>query len=77
MSASTARYLDHFDLDVTLRDAAIDEQNRPTRRMIANAAIGMHIEDAFYSVRELREAVSWIHEGEPGGKRKQIGRAHV
>ncbi|ASY46834.1 MULTISPECIES: hypothetical protein [Sphingomonadaceae] len=70
MSASTARYLDHFDLDVTLRDAAIDEQNRPTRRMIANAAIGMHIEDAFYSVRELREAVSWIHEGEPGGKRK-------
>ena len=43
MSASTARYLDHFDLDVTLRDAAIDEQNRPTRRMIANAAIGMHI----------------------------------
>ncbi|WP_337847820.1 hypothetical protein [Sphingomonas sp.] len=70
MSASAARYLDHFDLDVTLRDAAIDEQNRPTRRMIANAAIGMHVEDAFYSVREVREAVSWIHEGEPGGKRK-------
>ncbi|CCW17302.1 hypothetical protein EBBID32_16410 [Sphingobium indicum BiD32] len=70
MTASAARYLDCFDLDVTLRDAAIDEQHRPTRRMIANAAIGMHVEDAFYSVRELREAVSWIHEGEPGGKRK-------
>ena len=70
MTDSAARYLDHFDLDVTLRDAALDEQNRPTRRMIANASIGMHIEDAYYSVRELREAVSWIHEGELGGKRK-------
>src|SRR3546814_11352133 len=38
--------------------------------MLANAAIGMHVEDAYYSVRELREAVSWIHEGETGGKRK-------
>jgi len=70
MTESISRYLDQFDLDVTLRDAALDEQNRPTRRMIANAAIGMHVEDAYYSVRELREAVSWIHEGEPGGKRK-------
>lgn len=63
-------FLAPFDLDVTLRDAAVDEQNRPTRRMIANAAIGMHVEDAYFSVRELREAVSWIHEGEHGGKRK-------
>ncbi|MDF0546578.1 hypothetical protein PX699_29940 [Sphingobium sp. H39-3-25] len=70
MTDSAATYLDQFDLDVTLRDVALDEQNRPARRMIANASIGMHIEDAFYSVRELREAVSWIHEGEPGGKRK-------
>ncbi|MDE8650555.1 hypothetical protein [Novosphingobium album (ex Liu et al. 2023)] len=70
MTDSATCYLDHFDLDVTLRDAALDEQNRPTRRMIANASIGMHVEDAYYSVRELREAVSWIHEGEPGGKRK-------
>lgn len=70
MSDSTVRFLDHFDLDVSLRDSALDEQNRPTRRMIANAAIGMHVEDAYYSVRELREAVNWIHEGEPGGKRK-------
>ena len=70
MTDSAARYLDRFDLDVTLRDAALDEQNRPTRRMIANASIGMHVEDAYYSIRELREAVSWIHEGEAGGKRK-------
>jgi hypothetical protein len=47
MTDSAARYFGHFDLDVTLRDAALDEQNRPTRRMIANAAIGMHVEDAF------------------------------
>jgi hypothetical protein len=63
-------YIEPFDFDVALRDAALDDQNRPTRRMIANAAIGMHIEDAYYSVRELREAIRWIHDGEIGGKRK-------
>jgi len=67
---NTSQFLEPFDLDVTLRDAALDELNRPTRRMIANAAIGMHIEDAYYSVRELREAVAWVHEGEIGGKRR-------
>src|SRR3546814_1382009 len=30
----------------------------------------MHLEDAYYSVRELREAVTWVHEGVAGGKRK-------
>lgn len=70
MADSTSLFLAPFDLDVTLRDAALDEQNRPTRRMIANAAIGMHIDDAYFSVRELREAVSWVHEGDRGGKRK-------
>ncbi len=61
---------DRFDLGITLRDAALDAENRPTRRMIANAAIGMNVEDAYYSVRELREAVSWVHEGVPAGKQK-------
>ncbi|KKC25060.1 hypothetical protein PX699_30000 [Sphingobium sp. H39-3-25] len=61
---------DRFDLDITLRDASLDADNRPTRRMIANAAIGMHVEDAYYSVREVREAVSWVHEGIPAGKAK-------
>ena len=55
MTEQAARYFEPFDLDVTLRDAALDDQNRPTRRMLANAAIGMHVEDAYYSVRELRE----------------------
>ena len=73
MTDSAARYFGHFDLDVTLRDAALDEQNRPTRRMIANAAIGMHVEDAFYSVRELREAVSLVHENAAGGRAKLAG----
>lgn len=67
---AAARFRERFDLDITLRDAALDADNRPTRRMIANAAIGIDVEDAYYSVRELREAVSWVHEGVPGGKLK-------
>ena len=70
MTDSSTLWLDPFDCDVALRDAALDESNRPTQRMIANASLGMHLEDAYYSVRELRGAVSWVHEGETGGKRK-------
>ncbi|RSU72117.1 hypothetical protein BRX37_20120 [Sphingomonas sp. S-NIH.Pt3_0716] len=66
----TSTFRNRFDLDIALRDAALDELNRPTRRMIANAAIGMDVEDAYYSVRELREAVSWVHEGVPAAKAK-------
>ncbi len=62
------RFHDRFDLDVTLRDASLDELQTPTKRMIAAAAIGKDVEDAYYSARELREAVSWVHEGEPAGK---------
>lgn len=61
-----------FDTDIVLRDAAIDPHNRPTRRMIANAAIGIEVDDAYYSLRELREAVLWIHEGDPRGKHKLV-----
>ncbi|ODU17855.1 MAG: hypothetical protein ABS87_14915 [Sphingomonas sp. SCN 67-18] len=50
MTTPSIRHL--FDLDITLRDAALDMENRPTRRMIANAAIGMHVEDNYCSVRE-------------------------
>jgi hypothetical protein len=60
----------YFDTDIMLRDAAIDPQNRPTRRMIANSAIGVEVDDAYYSLRELREAISWIHEGDTRGKPK-------
>jgi hypothetical protein len=62
------RFHDRFDLDVTLRDASFDEQLTPTQRMIAGASIGKPVEDAYYSVRELREAAVWVHEGDPDGK---------
>ena len=65
-----SKFIGAFDLDVTLRDAALDAANRSTRRMIANAAIGMDTEDAYYAARELREAVEWVHEGIEDGKRK-------
>ena len=58
----------YFDTDIVLRDASLDPYNRPTRRMIADAAIGVEVDDAYYSLRELREAVSWVHEGDPRGK---------
>ena len=44
-----------FDLDVTLRDAALDPNCRPTKRMLANASIGVEPFDAYYSARELYE----------------------
>lgn len=65
-----SKFIGHFDLDVSLRDEALDPLNRATKRMIANAAIGVPPEDAYYSTRELREAVEWVHEGMEGGKRK-------
>ena len=61
-----------FDLDITLRDAALDPQNRATRRMIANACIGMDVNDAYYSVRELRCALAWLHEGDEDGRAKLL-----
>lgn len=59
-----------FDLDVTLRDASLDEHVRPTRRMIAAATIGIDPQDAFYSVRELKEAAEWVHEDRAGAHLK-------
>ena len=65
-----ANLLDRFDLDLTLRDAALDDALRPSQRMLANATLGMDVLDAYYSVRELREAATWVHEGLPAGKHK-------
>ena len=70
MPLKRSKLTDGFDLDLALSDEAVDPRNRPTRRMLANAAIGMDPEDAYYAARELREAVEWVHEGEQGGKRK-------
>ncbi|ALH83165.1 hypothetical protein [Sphingopyxis macrogoltabida] len=52
-----------FDLDVTLRDAALDPNCRPTKRMLANASIGVEPFDAYYSARELYETLQGVFQG--------------
>jgi hypothetical protein len=59
-----------FDLDIQLRDEALDPLNTPAKRMAANASIGIEPFDAYYSTRELREAVEGVHQGEPGAKKR-------
>ena len=59
-----------LDLDITLRDAALDEANRPTRRMLANACIGIDPFDAYYASLELFEALQAVHEECTGAKAK-------
>lgn len=59
-----------IDLDIPLRDAGCDVSLSPTRRMIANAAIGVAPDDAYYSTRELRDAVDWVNNCEPDGKKR-------
>lgn len=61
-------FVDRFDLNLTLRDESLDSFNTATRRALAALSIGVGPEDAYYSTRELREAVQWVHEGEIGGK---------
>ena len=63
-------HLDHFDLDIVLRDASCDMNLQPVRRAIAALCIGVSVDDAYLSVRELREAVSLVHENAPGGRAK-------
>lgn len=63
-------HLDHFDLDIGLRDASCDENLPPVRRAIAALCIGVGVDDAYLSVLELREAVSLVHENAPGGRAK-------
>ncbi len=59
-----------FDLNITLRDAAVDDTNRPTRRMLANACIGVDAFDAYYAALELFEALQAVHECNAGSKAK-------
>ncbi len=62
--------LDQFDLDIALRDAACDPDLRPQQRAVANLCLGMGIDDAYLSVRELAQAVDWVHHGVPEGRAK-------
>lgn len=57
-----------FDLDLVLRDAALDPLNRPTHRMLANASLGVATLDAYYSTRELTETLEGVHEATPNAK---------
>ncbi len=57
-----------FDLDVTLRDAELDPNCRPTKRMLANASIGVEPFDAYYSARELYETLQGVFQGLPNAK---------
>ena len=68
-----ASHLDQFDLDIVLRDASCDANLPPTQRAIAALCIGIGVDDAYLSVRELREAVSLVHEGAAGGRAKLAG----
>jgi hypothetical protein len=64
-------FTNRFDLDITLRDASVDLGNRPTRRMLAAAAIGMDVEDSYFSTVELREAVEVGSRG-CGGRQAEV-----
>lgn len=59
-----------FDLDIGLRDAACDPELLPQQRVVANLSLGMEIDDAYLSVRELHQAVDWVHHGVPEGRAK-------
>lgn len=59
-----AQFVKHFDPEITLRDAALDPENSPSRRAIANLCLGMAFDDAYYSIGGLRQALGLIHEGQ-------------
>ncbi|AKH18977.1 hypothetical protein [Sphingomonas sanxanigenens] len=59
-----AEFVKQFDAEIVLRDAALDPENSPNRRAIANLCLGMGYDDAYYSILELRQALGWIHEGQ-------------
>ena len=70
MPLKRSKFIGGCEFDIASTDEATNLENRPTRRMLTNAAIGMDPEDAYYAAHELREAVKWVHEGEQGEKRK-------
>ncbi len=61
-----------FDLDIALRDASCDPEQLPVHRAIAALCIGIEVNDAFYSVRELREAVTLVLNDAEGGREKLV-----
>lgn len=72
MTDLLAEFCDGFDLDIALRDASCDPDRLPVHRAIAALCIGMDVDDAFYSVRELREAVTLVLNDAVGGREKLV-----
>jgi hypothetical protein len=72
MTDLLAEFCDGFDLDIALRDASCDPDRLPVHRAIAALCIGMDVDDAFYSVRELREAVTLVLNDAVGGREKFV-----
>ena len=58
---------DPVDPDLILRDLATEHTSNEMRAM-ANLTIGMGIDEAYYSVRELKEAVSLLDQNQFLGK---------
>ena len=50
-------HLDHFDLDIGLRDASCDENLLPVRRAIAALCIGFGIYEAIATFQALASAL--------------------
>ncbi len=73
MAVEFREVCERFDLDIVLRDVSCDANVMPVRRAIAALCIGMDIDDAFYSVRELREAVALVLDGAQDGREKLVG----
>ncbi len=65
-------FCDGFDLDIALRDASCDPDQLPVHRVIAALCIGMDVNDAYYSARELREAVTLVLNDAEGGREKLV-----
>lgn len=57
-----------FDLDIMLHDEALNPLIAPTRRMLANAVLGVEPEDALYGADELLQAIEAVHEELPLGR---------
>lgn len=63
-------FVDGFELDTGLEEASLDPDHAPTRRAIAGLSMRCPVDDAYYAVRELKDAVADVHHGEIGGKRR-------
>lgn len=55
-----AHYLAGYDYNLGLRDALDDRDLEPARRLLAGRSFATTLDDGYYSVAELREAVALL-----------------